>query len=261
VTVPEKPKEVVRVTVPEKPKEVVRVTVPEKPKEVVRVTVPEKLKSTENSKPKKSISKQELCKMIARHYMVRANLVAAIASSLPINAAEPGFCQSRISALERGDICLPQDYASVQAMPMLKASSILSKYVNVFNHNDCKAINGYYREHNYERMKKINNYVGDNELQKIYITHLNKMKMEYYISLETLKEILKELMNNPDMTNMDLKILSEKTKETLDNMYADCQYDYILGLIALLQLDYQLPRISTESMNNLISALKLRVKR
>ena len=199
--------------------------------------------------------------MIARHYMVRANLVAAIATSLPINNTEPGFCQRRINALERGEICLPQDYAAIQAMPMLKASSILSRYVNTFNHGKCQEISGHYREHNPERMQKINNYTGDNELQKIYLSHLNKMKMEYYISLETLKEILKELMNNNDMTNMDLKVLSEKTKETLDNMYADCQYDYVLGLLALLQLDYQLPRISAESMNNLKTALNLRVKR
>ena len=192
--------------------------------------------------------------------MVRANLVAAIASSLPINNV-PGFCQHRISALERGEICLPQDYASVQAMPMLKASSILSKYINKFNHGECTSINGHYREHNPERMKKINNYLGDNELQKKYINHLNLMKMNYYLSLKTLKEILTELMNNPEMTNIDLKILSEKTKETLDKMYADCQYDYVLGLISLLQLDYQLPRISSNSMNNLKIALDLRAKR
>jgi hypothetical protein len=55
-----------------------------------------------------------------------------------------------------------------------------------------------------------------------------------------------------------LKLLSEKTKEILDNMYANCQYDYVLGVITLLQIDYQLPRISSESMNNLKEALNAR---
>ena len=106
-------------------------------------------------------------------------------------------------------------------------------------------------------MKKINE-LKDNELQKKYSNHLNVMKMNYFSSIESLKEILKELMNNPDMTNLDLKILSEKTKEVLDTMYSNCQYDYILGIIALLHIDYQVPRITDESMNNLKTALDLR---
>jgi hypothetical protein len=54
--------------------------------------------------------------------------------------------------------------------------------------------------------------------------------------------------------------LSEKTKETLDTMYKECQTDYILGIITLLQIDYQMPRISATSMNNLKIALDERAK-
>ena len=199
--------------------------------------------------------------MIAKHYMIRANLVAAIVSSIPLTS-EPGFCQRRIHSLEEGKVCLPNDYESIQEMQQLKASSILSRYINTFNHNECKSISGHYREHNPERMKKIKEYDLENELhnelQKTYLSHLSSMKKRYYESLEKLKEILKELMNNPEMTNLDLKILSYKTKEILDTMYSDCQYDYILGIIALLQLDYQLPKISTETINNLKNAITLR---
>jgi hypothetical protein len=187
--------------------------------------------------------------------MVRANLVAAIASALPLRTT-PGFCQSRISALERGELCLPPDYEVVQSLPMLKASNILSKYVNNFNHGACNAVNGYYKKHDRERMLKI--MEGDNELQKKYVNHVQLMKKGYLDSLAALKEILDELMTNPDLTNEDLKLLSEKTKEILDNMYANCQYDYVLGVITLLQIDYQLPRISSESMNNLKEALNAR---
>ena len=198
--------------------------------------------------------------MIAHHYTIRANIVAAIASSLQLTM-KPGFCQLRIAALERGEICLPKNYETIQEMHMADASVILSKYINKFNYNNCVSIDGHYKSHNPERMKKINNYVGDNELQKKYINHLKIMKNNYYNKLQTLKEILKELMNNPDMTNIDLKILSEKTKETLDTMYAECQYDYILGIISLLQIDYQLPRISDKSMDNLKTALDIRLKK
>ena len=92
--------------------------------------------------------------MIAHHYMIRANLVAAIASALPLGST-PGFCQSRINALERGELCLPHDYEAVQSLPMLRASSILSRYVNNFNHGTCKNVNGYFKRYNKERMEKL----------------------------------------------------------------------------------------------------------
>jgi hypothetical protein len=73
--------------------------------------------------------------------------------------------------------------------------------------------------------------------------------------LDKLKSILQELLEKEDLTNLELKILTEKTKEILDNMYIECQFNYALGVITLLQIDYQLPRLSTESMNNLYKAL------
>jgi hypothetical protein len=223
----------------------------------------ENVNTKSNKKPnkknsrKKTVSKQDLCKIIAHHYMVRANLVAAVATALPLRSS-PGFCQSRISALDKGELCLPYDYEAVQSLPMLKASHILSKYVNNFNHGSCQQVNGYFKRSDPARMLKIKE--GDNDLQKLYIEHVQNMKKDYINSLATLKGILEELLSNPNMTNADLKLLSEKTKETLDTMYSKCQYDYILGVITLLQIDYQLPRISSASMNNLKAALDERAK-
>ena len=213
--------------------------------------------SNKNKFRKKAITKNELCKMIAHHYMVRANLVAAIASALPINSS-PGFCQIRISALEKGEICLPPNYDIVQSLPMVRASNMLSRYVNNFNHGECESVKGFYKRQDPVRMKKIKE--GDNELQKKYNNHVKQMKSSYINYLSILKEILNELMTNPNMTNADLKLLSEKTKETLDIMYKECQYDYILGIITLLQIDYQMPRISAASMNNLKIELDKRSK-
>ena len=218
-----------------------------------------KVQNKGDVKKNKLLSKIDLCKIIARHYMVRANLVSAIASALPLHS-NPGFCQSRINALEKGELCLPPDYEIVQSLPMLKASSMLSRYVNNFNHGSCKSVNGYYKRHNKERMEKIKENKSSNELQKKYVNHVESMKANYIADLSTLKAILQELLDNPSMTNADLKLLSQKTKETLDEMYTNCQFDYILGVIALLQIDYQLPRISAASMNNLKNALDNRAK-
>jgi hypothetical protein len=219
--------------------------------------IPSDNKFNKNKTGKKKVSKKELCRIIAHHYMVRANLVAAIANCLPLRSS-PNFFQERISSLEKGEICLPNDYELVQSLPMLKASKILSTYINNFNNGACNSVNGYYKRYGKEKMLKIMN--GDNDLQKKYTNHVEKMKDRYLKSLSELQGILEELMNNPDLTNEDLKLLSEKTKEIIDNMYVSCHIDYVLGIITLLQIDYQMPKISFESMNRLKTALDERDK-
>ena len=53
----------------------------------------------------------------------------------------------------------------------------------------------------------------DNELQKGYILHLQKMKNNYLQKLSLLKKILIELTENPKLTNSELKLLCEKQKK------------------------------------------------
>jgi len=207
---------------------------------------------------RKGMSKEQLCRYIAHHYMVRANLVAAIASALPLSNARPGFCMSRVNALERGQLCLPPDYESLYSMPPSQASKKLAPYIRNFSQSRCDEARGFYKRYGEAKMKEIQ--AGNTNLQQSYTKLVQAMKTRYMNSLKLLKEILEELLNNANLTNQDLKVLSIKTKETLDSMYADCQYDYVLGVITLLQIDYQLPRMTPDSQNNLVNALDDRAK-
>ena len=132
---------------------------------------------------------------------------------------------------------------------MIKASNIISSYINNFNQGSCKESSGYFKRVTKEQRKKL--MQPDNELQKGYILHLQKMKNNYLQKLSLLKKILIELTENPKLTNSELKLLCEKTKEVLDEMYTECQKDYILGVITLLHIYYQLPKISREGINNI----------
>lgn len=206
---------------------------------------------------RKGITKEQLCRHIAHHYMVRANLVAAIATSLPLSSSKHGFCMTRILSLERGVVCLPPDYESLHSLSAKEASKRLAPYIKHFGEKLCSENQGYWKRHGAERMEMIQ--TGSTRLQQEFTKLLQAMKNRYMSSLKILKEILEELLNNPNLTNEDLKMLSIKTKETLDAMYADCQYDYILGVITLLQIDYQMPRMSQDSQNNLHEAIKNRL--
>ena len=212
------------------------------------------IKTNKNTnKTRKGLTKKNVCKKISHHFMVRANLISAIASTVSEKRYE-GFCNQRINSLENGEICLPMNYDFVQTLPMIKASNILSRYINNFNYSSCKESSGYYKKATREQKKKI--MQPDTELQERYILHVQKMKNNYLKKLSLLKKILIELTENSKLTNSELKILCEKTKEVLDEMYIECQKDYILGVISLLHIDYQLPKITKNSMNNIKDALK-----
>ena len=63
-------------------------------------------------------------------------------------------------------------------------------------------------------------------------------------------------MDNPKLTNQELKLLCERTKEVLDEMYTECHKDYIIGVISLLHIDYQLPKLNKSNMDDIKNALK-----
>jgi hypothetical protein len=213
-------------------------------------------RNNKNNKNNKSLSKSELCKVIAHHYMVRANLVAAIASALPLSNMRPSFCQQRLNALERGQICLPPDYENLQAMSSDQAAKRLAPYIRNFHKRACQEAKGFMKYQGKEKMGAI--FSGDTELQKQYTALVKSMKSRYIASLKSLKEILEKLLDNTNLTNDDLQNISQTVKKVLDDMYTDCQYDYVLGVITLLQVDYQMPKMSPTGQTNLKNALQER---
>ena len=194
-----------------------------------------------------------MCKLISHHYIVRLSLVASIANNIS-TSKKNSFCQQRIDALEKGKFCLPQNVDYIYSLPMLEASNKLIHYINNFDYSTCKSINGFYKKRKDETMDQIMG--SDNELHVLYKNHIKNMKTRHKNYMLSLKEKLELLLNNPNISNVELIKISKDTKDIIYKMYSSCHYDYVLGAITLLQIDYQLPRINSISMNNIKEALR-----
>ena len=201
-------------------------------------------KNTIFSKVSKKEVEEEVCQLIAKHYMLRANLVGAITSTLPLSTDNPGFCQERIHALESGTICLPPDWFTEKTDEELAED--VGSYIQYFHKEQCERRAGRFRERSFNP----NSLLG-----KTYLHHIEKMKQKYQVFLANMKEILETLMNKP-LTNQDLYVLTKKTKDHLDTFYIQCQLDYILGVLTLLQMDSRKPPLSPQGEKNLLERLR-----
>lgn len=181
----------------------------------------------------------DLCRVIANHYMLRANLVGAIASVLPLRTDQLGFCQERIRALETGMICLPSGWLSDKTAEELADG--VGSYIQHFHVEQCERQGGRFRERKFD---------ANSELGKLFIRHVEKMKEKYQVFLRDIKETLETLMNQ-QLTNPDLYILTKRTKDKLEKFYITCQLDYVIGVLTLLQMDSRKPPLTPEGESNL----------
>ena len=81
------------------------------------------------------------------------------------------------------------------------------------------------------------------------------MKQQYNSSLIQLLEILKLLNTELVITNADLNLIGAKTKEILDTMYSNCQFNYLNAVWALIKADIS-SHDETDANRNLRSDLK-----
>ena len=188
--------------------------------------------------------------------MLRANLVSAIASALPLSTKYVNFCQQRINALENGKVCLPPNLDDIEKMDPENAAKQLGRYIRNFDIKSCDTVRGFIKKREKGEMDKIFSE-KDNDLEIKFVNLVSKMKDNYKKCIGELKEILEKLLND-ELTNKDVQLLAEKTKLLLDKMYIECHIDYVLGVITLIQIDYRQPQISKEGEENLKKALDLR---
>jgi len=211
-------------------------------------------KETNKEVEKKSgYTKENLCKLIARHYFVRGLIISAIVGVLHLRG-KPGFCFQRINALQNGVFCLPPNYEDQLGKTYEETARFFKRYIYYFDFESCNNANGFYKKTNKDILKEIKQ--NTSELGKKYNNHISVMKLNYTNSLKQLKEIIEKLMNNSDLTNRDLLELCEKTKEIITEMFIRCQKNYILGVIAFLQLEHKVLKVDNETINNLIGALE-----
>ena len=184
--------------------------------------------------------------------MIRINLVLSIISALPElhKNRKDGFYNNRVSSLENGTFCTPLKYDHLLKEKPDVLSEKLSRYLYNFNMKDCKESGGYYYMDKYVKvMDEIKKETTD--LQKKYNENVRLLKVNYGIGLVELSNVLKSLIDNPDITNEELHVICINVRDVLDRMYNECQKRYILGVIMFLTIEHNLPRIPVKNTESI----------
>ena len=185
-----------------------------------------------------TLTKSQLCKEITKNYIVRSNIVAAILTAIPDNTnKEKNICYQELKAIEDCKICLPPSFDKLEEMNKDDRIVELLKYVSQLSEKKCLEVNGLYKQFTEEEKKNIHLNKDLNKYNAFYLKLTIQMKQQYHSSLIQLLEILKLLNTELVITNNELNLIGAKTKEILDTMYSNCQFNYLNAVWALIKAD------------------------
>ena len=195
-------------------------------------TFPKCNNKTENCE----LTKKELCQAISKHFIVRSNIISAILTTLP-KKFNDGFCDGRLKSLNSFKICLPAGFKDLEKMSKDKKIDEIIKYINNLDEKSCKTNNGYYRKLN---EREINIFMeSNNEFNILYKRFTKQLKYQYKDSLVKLENILNLLEKEEKINNKILNDISKNTKKIIDEMYSNCQTNYIYAILAFLYADIE----------------------
>ena len=186
------------------------------------------------------LTKKQLCKKIVQHFMIRVNLIAAIVSVLPKRGKDGyygGFCYQRYLALRDGKLCLPPNYEHLDSMNTKKQLKVLAKYINNFSEKDCNNVQGYWKELNKGELASLR--VNEGNFNRYYLDYTARLQRQYQESILQLLGVLKKLDETPMIDNATLNALTEKAKDTIDNLYQSCHRSYTYAMFAFVRADLE----------------------
>jgi hypothetical protein len=191
-----------------------------------------------NNTNKTILNKQKLCDSIILHYTLRANIIAAIVSALPLEKGGRnigGLCAKRISSLENGKFCLPKDFNNLINLDPKERIRILNKYVYQDTPTKCNEKGGIYKVlTDNEKMALVK---SRSKINKEYMRKLKLLKTYYNNKIKELETIVLYLDKPMLIDNEELETISKTTKEILDEMYSVCQSEYLLSMMNLMGVD------------------------
>ena len=203
------------------------------------------------------LTKSQLCKAITQNYVVRSKIIAAILTALPRKGADgkyySGFCHQRLNALEKVELCLPPEFKDLDKLPREKRIAELLKYIDRMDEKSCRGIGGYYKKLNATEKEAL--LTGNNEFNKFYRKFTQQLRSQYVDSLNKLMEVLKLLQEEKAVSNATLNEISKKAKSVVDNMYTQCQMNYMYAILAFIKADLETTRKVIEEEQNMISNL------
>jgi hypothetical protein len=204
------------------------------------------------------LTKNELCKAIARNYIVRSNIIAAILSTLPGKDDNGryvmGFCQNRLKSLEHFKICLPPGFKDLERLSKEERMKELVKYIDTMDESSCRRIGGYYKTLNGTEKEAL--LTGSNEFNAFYRKFTQQLRTQYTDSLRKLLGILNLLENESTINNKTLNEIGVKTKLIIDNMYTRCQTNYMYAILSYLKADVETTQRTLTEEKEIINSLQ-----
>jgi hypothetical protein len=80
-------------------------------------------------------------------------------------------------------------------------------------------------------LEELSKLKGDSEFARKHNEIKHKMESKYKESLETLYIVILKLKTEAIISNSDLFDISKLTKKTIDDMYYDAQFNYIMSVL------------------------------
>lgn len=197
-----------------------------------------------NNNSSSNMTKSKICKMIAKHYLVRLNIIAAILSALPYKGKDghlQGFCYSRLKAMTDGKMCIPSGgIVEINKLSRDDLLEAIKSYINVTDEKTCKEKGGYYKILSALESQSLMD--SDYLYNKMFRDNYQKLMNSYINDLNLLLDILNELETNAKLNNNVVTLLSKKTKDILRGLYNNCQMYYINSYICLLKADLDMKK-------------------
>lgn len=204
-----------------------------------------------------SMTKKELCKVIADNLMIRCNIVAAILTVLPNrkskNGYYGGYLYGKFLNLGKCQVCVPYNYKDLMDKDPIELIQQVVQYADFLDYKSCKENGGYYMKLSKSEMEALYINVPEDGQVKIgkqmnynafYVECAKKLKDCYFGNLKVLLEILEQLRSQPVINNIALNELGKKTREIIDSMYHLCQYYYIYAIVSILHANLSVAKSS-----------------
>ena len=204
------------------------------------------------------LTKNEICKAIAEHYIVRSNIIAAILTMIPKKNAEGkltgSFCYDRYEALRDAKICLPPDYTTLNKLSPKERVMKLLLFINKLGEADCNNARGFFKV----LSKKEKDALGSkyDRFNSVYLKFTAKLKKEYLENAVQLLNIVEHLKSDKIINNNSLNQIADQTKNIIDTMYTLCQKHYLNATLALLKADLESTQETLQAEEKLYNYLE-----
>ncbi len=204
-----------------------------------------------------SMTKKELCKVIADNLMIRCNIVAAILTVLPNrkgkNGYYGGYLYGKFVNLGKCQVCVPYNYKDLMDKDPIELIQQVVQYADFLDYKTCKENGGYYMKLSKSEMEALYINIPEDGQVKIgkqmnynafYVECAKKLKDCYFGNLKVLLEILEQLRSQPVINNIALNEFGKKTREIIDSMDHLCQYYYIYAIVSILHANLSVAKSS-----------------